>query len=62
MAALDAITQALLQEVKANQEEQEQLQNRQDPEHSITNEKNEDAVIDDNEPKLLRIIIYESNV
>lgn len=57
-----AAIEALLQGVKANQEEQEQLQHQQDPEYSITNEKNEDAVIDDNEPKLLRIIIYESNV
>uniref|UniRef100_A0A336KAZ3 CSON001042 protein n=1 Tax=Culicoides sonorensis TaxID=179676 RepID=A0A336KAZ3_CULSO len=60
MAAIEAITNALLSEVKANQEQQQKA--NEEPEHSITNMTNTETMNDDSEPKLLRIIIYESNV
>lgn len=59
MAAIEAITNALLSEVKANQE---QIKAEQEAEPSITNMTNTETMNDDSEPKLLRIIIYESNV
>lgn len=59
MAAIEAITNALLSEVKANQEQQKALD---EAEQSITNMTNTETMNDDSEPKLLRIIIYESNV
>lgn len=58
MAAIEAITNALLSEVKANQEQKA----AEEAEQSITNMTNTETMNDDSEPKLLRIIIYESNV
>lgn len=59
MAALEAITNALLQEVKSGH-------NPNVPNGHISSDSEEDekrrAEEDDNEPKLLRIIIYETSV
>lgn len=53
MDAIEAITNAIIQEVKASQEAQME---------PIANGRTEIPIDDDNEPKLLRIIIYESSV
>lgn len=53
MAAIEAITNALIQEVKASQEAASS---------PIANGQRPEIPEDDNEPKLLRIIIYETSV
>lgn len=58
MAALEAITNVVLQEVKASQDP-----NSPGNGHIGSGDgENKSEVEDDNEPKLLRIIIYETSV
>lgn len=59
MAALEAITNALLQEVKANQDPRANGHIGSGSDSDTDGRKVDD---DDNEPRLLRIVIYETSV